>query len=36
MSDIPIVIISYNNYKFVQNTLKQILRINKDYYNNSR
>jgi hypothetical protein len=34
MSDIPIVIISYNNYKFVQNTLKQILGINKDYYNN--
>jgi hypothetical protein len=31
---IPIVIICYNNYKYVENTLSQILRINKEYYNN--
>jgi hypothetical protein len=32
--DIPIVIICYNNYRYVENTLTQILRINKEYYNN--
>ena len=30
----PIVIISYNNYKYVDNTLKQILKLNKTYYKN--
>ncbi len=33
-NDIPIVIICYNNYRYVENTLSQILRINKKYYNN--
>jgi len=32
--DIPIIIVCYNNYKYVQNTLEQILRINQDYYKN--
>jgi FkbM family methyltransferase len=32
--DIPIVIVCYNNYRYVKNTLSQILRINKDYYKN--
>jgi FkbM family methyltransferase len=32
--DIPIVIICYNNYRYVQNTLSQILNINKEYYKN--
>ena len=32
--NIPIVIICYNNYKYVENTLKQIASINKDYYTN--
>ena len=32
--DIPIVIICYNNYRYVENTLTQILRINKEYYKN--
>lgn len=31
---IPIVIICYNNYRYVENTLSQILRINKEYYKN--
>ncbi len=31
---IPIIIICYNNYKYVKNTLLQILKINKEYYNN--
>jgi len=30
---IPIVIISYNNYKYVDNTVKQIFKINKEYIN---
>jgi FkbM family methyltransferase len=30
----PIVVISYNNYKYVDNTLKQILKLNKKYYKN--
>jgi FkbM family methyltransferase len=32
--DIPILIICYNNYRYVKNTLDQIQRINKDYYKN--
>jgi hypothetical protein len=31
---IPIIIVCYNNYKYVSNTLNQILRINEDYYKN--
>jgi hypothetical protein len=30
--DIPIIIICYNNYRYVENTISQILKINK-YYN---
>lgn len=30
--NIPIIIICYNNYRYVENTISQILRINKDYY----
>ena len=30
--DIPIIIICYNNYRYVENTISQISRINKDYY----
>jgi len=32
--NIPIIIVCYNNYKYVENTLKQILNINKEYYRN--
>jgi FkbM family methyltransferase len=32
--NIPILIICYNNYKYVNNTLLQIKRINTNYYNN--
>jgi hypothetical protein len=32
--NIPILIICYNNYKYVENTLFQIKKINKEYYNN--
>jgi hypothetical protein len=32
--DIPIIVICYNNYKYVKNTLEQILKINKEYYKN--
>jgi hypothetical protein len=32
--NIPIVIICYNNYRYVANTLAQIAKINKDYYAN--
>ena len=32
--NIPIVIICYNNYRYVANTLTQIAKINKDYYAN--
>jgi GT2 family glycosyltransferase len=32
--NIPIVIICYNNYKYVQNTLDQIRKINIEYYKN--
>jgi len=32
--DIPIIIVCYNNYKYVKNTLDQILKINKEYYKN--
>jgi hypothetical protein len=28
------VVICYNNYKYVENTLNQILQINEYYYNN--
>ena len=31
---IPIVIISFNNYKYVDNTIKQLEKINKEYCNN--
>ena len=34
MSNIPIIIICYNNYKYVDNTIKQILKINNSYYKN--
>jgi hypothetical protein len=33
-SNIPIVIICYNNYKYVKNTLDQIKKINLAYYKN--
>lgn len=32
--NIPIVVVCYNNYRYVENTLKQIARINKAYYAN--
>jgi len=32
--DVPIVVVCYNNYRYVENTLKQIRRINCDYYKN--
>lgn len=32
--DIPIIVICYNNHKFVDNTLRQIKRINESYYKN--
>lgn len=32
--NVPIVVVCYNNYKYVENTLKQILRINEHYYKN--
>ena len=32
--NIPIVVICYNNYRYVANTLAQIAKINKDYYAN--
>ena len=32
--DIPIIIICYNNYLYVKNTLEQILKINGEYYKN--
>jgi hypothetical protein len=32
--NIPILIICYNNYKYVKNTLEQIVKINKEYYKN--
>ena len=31
---IPIVIICYNNYKYVENMIQQILKINSEYYKN--
>jgi len=30
---IPIIIVCYNNHKYVENTLVQILKINPEYYN---
>lgn len=32
--NIPIIVVCYNNYKYVENTLKQIFEINKEYYKN--
>jgi len=32
--NIPIIVVCYNNYRYVENTLKQILNINKEYYKN--
>jgi len=32
--DIPILIICYNNYKYVKNTMRQIKLINQNYYKN--
>jgi len=32
--DIPIIIICYNNYLYVKNTLEQLLKINKECYKN--
>jgi FkbM family methyltransferase len=32
--DIPIIIICYNNYLYVKNTLDQVSKINKEYYKN--
>lgn len=34
MSNIPIVIICYNNFKYLLNTLQQIKNINEEYYKN--
>ena len=34
--NIPIIIVCYNNYKYVENTLLQIKKINKKYYENIR
>jgi FkbM family methyltransferase len=31
---IPIIVVCYNNYKYVENTLSQIFKINKEYYKN--
>ena len=31
---IPIIIICYNNYKYVRHTIEQLRRINKEYYKN--
>lgn len=32
--EIPIIVICYNNYQYVENTLNQIIKINKRYYDN--
>jgi len=32
--DVPIVVVCYNNYRYVENTLKQIRALNCDYYKN--
>jgi FkbM family methyltransferase len=32
--NVPILVICHNNHKYVENTLRQISRINKDYYKN--
>ena len=32
--EIPIVIVCYNNYKYVENTVNQIYNINKEYFKN--
>lgn len=33
-NNIPIIVICYNNYKYVENTLRQINKININYYKN--
>lgn len=32
--NIPIIIVCYNNFKYVDNTIKQLAKINEDYSNN--
>lgn len=32
--DIPIIVICYNNWKYIDNTINQIRHLNKDYLNN--
>jgi FkbM family methyltransferase len=32
--NVPILVICHNNHKYVENTLRQISKINKDYYKN--
>ena len=32
--NIPIIIVCYNNYKYVNHTLTQLKKINNDYYKN--
>jgi len=32
----PIIIVCYNNYKYVENTVKQIFKINEDYFRATR
>jgi GT2 family glycosyltransferase len=32
--DIPIIIVSYNNYKYVENTIRQIKKVNENYLKN--
>jgi len=32
--NVPIVVVCYNNYRYVENTLKQIRTLNIDYYKN--
>lgn len=34
MMNIPIIIVCYNNFKYVDNTIKQLAKINEDYSNN--
>ena len=34
MSSVPIIIICYNNYKYVDNTIKQLDKININYHKN--
>ena len=32
--NIPIIVVCYNNYSYIENTLRYIFKINKEYYNN--